>query len=100
MCWLPFHAGSDGYPHPTAVYIEDEQKWEVSGVLQHKGSVVERKYLIVYSGCDKSKAFWLPKSDLSRALKIMNDYKVSHGFLLIPHNSLSVVYHLICLALD
>ena len=30
----PFHAGGDGYPYPTAVYVKDEQEWEVSGILQ------------------------------------------------------------------
>ena len=51
-----FRAGGDGYLHPTAVYVEDEQEWEVSGILQHKGSGAKRKYLVDYAIYDKSKA--------------------------------------------
>ena len=52
----PFYAGGDGYPHPTAVYIKDEQEWEVSGILYYKGSSTKRKYLVAYLGYNKSKA--------------------------------------------
>ena len=37
------------YPYPTAVYIEDEQEWEVSGILWHKGPGARRKYLVAYA---------------------------------------------------
>ena len=46
----PFCAGANGYPHPTAVYIEDEQEWEVSGILWYKGSGGKKRYLVAYSG--------------------------------------------------
>ena len=59
--------------------VEDEQEWEVSGILQHKGSGGRRKYLVVYSGCNKSKACWLLESELGNTLEIMNNYKVAHG---------------------
>ena len=44
----PFCAGGDGYPHPMAVYVEDEQEWEVSGILPYKVSCGRRKYLVAY----------------------------------------------------
>ena len=75
----PFTAGGDGYLHPTAVYVENKQKWEVSRILWHKGLARRRKYLVVYSGYSKSKAFFLLESEFSHDLKIMNNYKVSHG---------------------
>ena len=75
----PFCAGGDGYPHPTAVYVEDEQEWEVSGILWHKRSGGKRKYLVAYAGYDEYEACWLPESELYNALEILNDYKVSHG---------------------
>ena len=65
--------------HPIAVYVEDEQEWEVSGILCHKGSGGRRKYLDIYSEFDEFKAFWLPEIELSTALEILNDYKASHG---------------------
>ena len=33
-----FHAGFVGYLYSTAVYVEDEQEWEVNGILRHKRS--------------------------------------------------------------
>ena len=54
----PFRAGSDGYLYPRAVYVEDKQEWEVSGLLRHKRSGGSRKHLVAYSGYNKSKAFW------------------------------------------
>ena len=75
----PYSAGGDGYPYPIAVYVEDEQEWEVSGILWHKGSGGRRKYLIVCLGYDKSEAFWLLQSEFSNASEILNDYKFSHG---------------------
>ena len=59
-----------GHPHPTAVYIEDEQEWEVSGILRYKRSGGRRKYLVSYSVYDEFKAYWLPKSELFNALYI------------------------------
>ena len=76
---MPFCAGGDGYLHPTGEHLEDEQEWEVSGILKHKGSGAKRKYLVVYAGYDKSKTCWLPESELHNTLEILNDYKVSHG---------------------
>ena len=35
--------------HPTVVYVEDEQKWEVSGILWRKGPGARRKYLVDYT---------------------------------------------------
>ena len=65
--------------HIQQVCFEDEQKWDIGGILRHKGSGRRRKYLVAYSGYDKSKAFWLPESDLYNALEIFNHYKVLHG---------------------
>ena len=67
------------YPHPTAVYLENEQKWEVSGILWHKGSGARRKYLVAYSGYNECEACWLPVSEVSNTLEILNNYKASHG---------------------
>ena len=75
----PFFAGGDKYPHPTAVYVDDKQEWEVSGVLWQKRSRAIKKYLLAYSGCNESEAYWLPESELCNALDILNDNKVSHG---------------------
>ena len=75
----PFNAGDDGYPYPTAVYVKEEQEWEVSGIFQHKGSNGKRKYLVAYSGYNESDACWLLESDFSNTLDILNDYIVSHG---------------------
>ena len=75
----PFHTGSDGYIHPTSAYIKDEQEWKVIGILQHKGPGAKRKYLIAYSGYGKSRAFWVPESELFNALDIIYNSKVSHG---------------------
>ena len=74
-----FYTGADWYLHPTAVYVKDEQEWEVSGIIQHKGSGARKKYLVVYSVYNKSEACWLSESELYNALDIFNDYKVSHG---------------------
>ena len=73
-----FGAGSNGYLHPTAVYIEDEQEWEVSGILRHKGSSERRKYLVAYSGYAESETYWLSLSKIYNALGIFNNCKVSH----------------------
>ena len=75
----PFRAGGDGYPHPTAVYIENKQEWEVSGILRHKGSSAKRKYLVAYAELNDSEAFRQPESKLFNALAILSDLKVSHG---------------------
>ena len=75
----PFCAGGDGYPHLAAVYVEDEQEWEVSGLLQHKVSGERRNYLVAYARYDESKAFWLLEIEFHSALEILNDYEVSHG---------------------
>ena len=61
------------YPHPTAVYVKDEQKWEVSRILWHKGLGARRKYLVAYVGYDKSEACSLLDSELHNALEILND---------------------------
>ena len=74
-----FHAGGNGYSHPTALYIEDEQKWEVSGIPQHKGSGKIRKYLVVYLGYNESESSWLLLSELNNTLEIIYNFKVSHG---------------------
>ena len=57
------------------------QEWEVSQILLHKsgGSGGRKNYLVAYIGNDKSKDFWLTESELQNALKILNDYRVSHG---------------------
>ena len=47
--------------------------------LRHKGSGGRNKYLVVYSGYNKSEACWLTESKLDNALEILNDYKVFHG---------------------
>ena len=60
------------------MYVKDEQEWEVSEILRHKGSDGIRKYLVSYSGHKKSKACWLPESELCIDLEILNEYKVSH----------------------
>ena len=74
----PFCAGGDGYLYLIAMYIEDEQEWEVSVILQYKGSCRRMKYLVAYSGHNKSEACWLPESELFSALDIINDYKVTY----------------------
>ena len=50
------------------------------------------KYMVAYSGYNESKASWLSESEISNALKILNNQKVSNG--------LSVMYLLTYLALD
>ena len=55
------------------MFVEDEQEWEVSGILRHKGSGASRKYLVAYAGYNESKAFWLLESELHNALEILND---------------------------
>ena len=74
-----FCIGDDRYPHPTAVHVKDCQEWEASGILPHKGSGGRRKYLVAYSGYNKSEACWLPEIVFYSALGILNDYKVCHG---------------------
>ena len=61
------------------MYIEDKQEWEVSGILRHKGLGEKKKYLVSYTGYDKSKACWPPEIELHNALETLNDYKVPHG---------------------
>ena len=61
------------------MYIEDEQEWEVSGILQHKRSGAKKKYLVVYSGYDEYKACWLLESELHNSLEILNSYKIFYG---------------------
>ena len=75
----PFHTGGDGYLHPTAVNIKDEQEWEVSGILKHKQLGEKRNYPIVYAGYDEYEAYWLPESKFINVGVIFSDYKVSHG---------------------
>ena len=41
------------------MYVEDEQEWEVSGILQHRESGGRMKYQVEFSGYDESEAFWL-----------------------------------------
>ena len=62
------------------MYVEDEQEWEVSGILRHKRSGARRKYLVAYSGYKTNlKLVGYQKVKLYNALEILNDYKVSHG---------------------
>ena len=61
------------------MYIEDEQEWEVSGILQHKKPGARRNYLVAYSEYNESKAYWLLESELCNALDILNNYKVFHS---------------------
>lgn len=74
----PFRAGGDGYPHPTAAYVEDEVEWEVSGILRHKGRGQGRRYLVTYTGYDESEACWLSEDDLVHAQDILKKYKSAH----------------------
>ena len=48
-------------------------------IFWHKGSGGRRKYLVAYSGYNKSEACWLPEIEFYSALGILNDYKVCHG---------------------
>ena len=50
----PFCSGGNRYLHPVAVYVEDEQKCKVSGILRYRGSGKRRKYLVAYSRCNAS----------------------------------------------
>ena len=68
-----FYPGGDRHPHPTAVYVEDEQELEVSWIFWYKESGAKRKYLVAYAGYDESKAFRLPESELNNALNVFND---------------------------
>ena len=55
------------------MYIEDEQEWEVSRIVPHKGSGGRKKHLVAFLGYDEFKACWLPESELFNALEFFND---------------------------
>ena len=61
------------------MYVEDEQYWELSGILQHKGLSASRKYLVVCAGYDEPEACWLLESKPHNTLEFFKDCKVSHG---------------------
>ena len=80
----PFHAGGDGDLHPTAVYIEDVQEWEISGILLQKRSGTRRKYLVAYAGYNESKAFWLLES--MKGYFLSNAQRSNHLIAMHPCN--------------
>ena len=59
---------------PPLVLVGDTLEYEVEGILRHKGTGAQRRYLVLWKGYPLTEATWEPKSHLTNAPDILEEY--------------------------
>ena len=59
---------------PPLVLVGDTLEYEVEGILRHKGTSAQRRYLVLWKGYPLTEATWEPKSHLTTVPDILEEY--------------------------
>ena len=56
------------------ILVGDTLEYEVEGILRHQGTSARRRYLVLWKGYPLTDATWEPKSHLTNAPDILEEY--------------------------
>ena len=59
---------------PPPVLVGDTLEYEVEGILRHQGTGARRQYLVLWKGYPLIEAPWVPRSHLTNAPDILEEY--------------------------